>query len=83
MPCPPKTDRSWWGVLTRRGPRQRGMADHSGCLPREPHEQDNKAKDTTWKAESPRLEGVQPAPGESGGQLLTAPGRMKRLGQGG
>ena len=40
-------------------------------------------KDVTPKDESPRAEGVQYAPGKSGGELLTAPERMKGLGQDG
>ena len=40
-------------------------------------------KDTTPKAESPRSEGVQYATGQSRGEGLMAPERMKRLGQSG
>ena len=40
-------------------------------------------KDVTPKDETPRAEVVQYAPGKSRGELLTAPERMKGLGQGG
>ena len=40
-----------------------------------------KQKDMTPEDEPPRSEGVQYATGESGGQLLIAPKRMKWLGQ--
>ena len=29
---PPKTDRSWWRVLTKRSPSEEGMANHSSIL---------------------------------------------------
>ena len=29
---PPKTDRSWWTVLTKRGPLVMGMANHFSIL---------------------------------------------------
>ena len=29
---PPKTDRSWWTVLTKRGPLEMGMANHFSIL---------------------------------------------------
>ena len=34
-PCcvgPPKTDRSWWRVLTKHGPLEKGMANHFNIL---------------------------------------------------
>ena len=34
-PChvgPPKTDRSWWRVLTKRGPLEKGMGNHFSIL---------------------------------------------------
>ena len=40
----PKTDGSSWRVLTKRGPQEKGMADHFSTLPWEPHEQYEKAK---------------------------------------
>ena len=46
-PChvgPPKTDRSWWRVLTKHGPLEKGMANHLSILAWEPHEQYEKAK---------------------------------------
>ena len=35
VPChvgPPKTDRSWWRVLTRHGPLEKGVANHFSIL---------------------------------------------------
>ena len=29
---PPKTDRSWWRVLTKYGPLEKGMANHFNIL---------------------------------------------------
>ena len=46
-PCcvgPPKTNRSWWRILTKRGPLEKGMENHWVFLPWEPHEQYEKAK---------------------------------------
>ena len=40
MPCrATQTDRSWWTILTKRGPLEKGMAKHLVFLPWEPHEQ--------------------------------------------
>ena len=46
-PCcvgPPKTDGSWWRVLTKHGPLERGWKNTSMFLPWETHEQYEKAK---------------------------------------
>ena len=46
-PCrvgPPKTNRSWWRILTKLGPLEKGMENHWVFLPWEPHEQYEKAK---------------------------------------
>ena len=46
-PCrvgPPKTDESWWRVLTKRGPLGKGMENHLLFLPWEPHEQYEQGK---------------------------------------
>ena len=85
-PChagPPKTDRSHGRVLTKYGPLEEGMANHFSILAvRTPW--------TVWKSKrydtrrwAPKLEGIQHATGKSRGQLLTAPERVKRLGQSG
>ena len=39
-----KKDGSWWRVLTKRGPLEKGVANHFSILPWEPHEQHEKAK---------------------------------------
>jgi len=49
----------------------------------EPHEQYEKAKRYDTGRWASRSESVQYATGESGGQSLIAPERMKQLGQGG
>ena len=36
-------DGSWWRVLTKHGPQEKAMANHSVFLPWEPHEQYEKA----------------------------------------
>ena len=41
---PPKTEGSWWRVLTKRGPLEKGMASHFSILALETHEQYEKAK---------------------------------------
>ena len=61
---PPKTDRSWWRVLTKRGPLEKEMANHFSILALRSHEQYEKAKDRALKDELPRLVGVQYATGE-------------------
>ena len=36
---PPKTDGSWWRVLTEQGPLEKGMANHFSILALRAHEQ--------------------------------------------
>ena len=55
----PKMYESWWRVLTKCGPLQKGMANHFSFLPWKPHEQYEKAKDRTLKDELPRSVGAQ------------------------
>ena len=80
-PChvgPPKTDGSWWRVLTKRGPLEKGMAKHFSILAlRTPMNSEclKRQKDMTLKDELPRLVGAQYATGE------ITPERMKRLSQ--
>ena len=65
MPCrPPKTDGSWWRVLTKRGPLVKGMANHfSSCL-ENPMNSMKRQKDRTVKDELPMLVRAQYATGE-------------------
>ena len=61
---PPKTDGSWWRVLTNVVHWRREWQTTSAFLPRETHEQYEKAKNRTLKDELSRSVGVQYAPGE-------------------
>ena len=38
---PPKMYRSWWRVLTKRGPQEKGMANHFSILAWRIHKQRN------------------------------------------
>ena len=82
--CPPKMDGSQWRVLTKHGPLEKGMANHFSILAaRTPW--------TAWKSKKiwhPQGRWAPPGwkmsnilLGKSRGQLLTAPERMKQLGQ--
>ena len=51
-------------LLTKCGPVRKGMANHSGFLPWEPHEQYEKAKSMTLKDEFPRSVGAKYTTGE-------------------
>ena len=53
---PPKMDGSWWKVLVKHGPLEKGMAVF---LPREPMNIMEKQKDRTLKDEFPRSVGAQ------------------------
>ena len=55
----PKTDRTWWRVLTKRGPLEKGMETTSVFLPWEPHKQYERQKDKTLKDELPWSVGAQ------------------------
>ena len=59
-----KTDGSWWRVLTKCGPLEKGMANHFSILALRPHEQNEKQKDKTLKDEFPRSVGGQYASGD-------------------
>ena len=66
-PClvgPPKTNGSWWRVLTKRGLWRREWQTTLVFLPWEPHEQYEKEKDVILKDELPGLVGAWYAPGE-------------------
>ena len=61
-PCrvgPPKTDGSWWRVLTKCGPLEKGMANHFSTLAWEPMNSMKRQKDRTQKDEILRLVGTQ------------------------
>ena len=65
-PCrvgPPKMDGSWWRVLTKRGPLEKGMANQYSCL-ENPMNSMKKQKYRTLKDEIPRLVGAQYATGD-------------------
>ena len=81
-PCcvgPPKTDGSWWRVLTKCGPLEKGMANYFkySCL-ENPMNSLKRQKDRPLKDELPRSVGAQYAT-EIDGELT--PERMKRQSQ--
>ena len=55
---PPKTDGSWWRVLTQRGPLEKGMANTFSSI-ENPMNSIKRQKDRTLKDELPRLVGAQ------------------------
>ena len=57
------------------------MATTSVFLLQEPHEQYERQKDRCWKMSPPGQTVSKTLLRKSGGQLLTSPERMKRLGQ--
>ena len=61
-PCcvgPPKTDGSWWRILTKRGPLEKGMANHFRILAlRTPWTVMKRQNDKTLKNELPRVVGM-------------------------
>ena len=68
-PCrvgPPRTDGSWWRVLTKCGPLDKRMADHFSIFAlRIPSmNRMERKKDRTLKDELPRLVGAQYAIGD-------------------
>ena len=66
-PCqvgPPKTDGSWWRVLTNHDPLEKGMANHFSILPLRIPWTVWKGKKKILKDEFPRSVGAQYAPGE-------------------
>ena len=56
-------DGSWWRVLTKRGPLEKGMANQYSCLTN-PMNSMKKQKDRTLKDELPRSVRAQYATGE-------------------
>ena len=56
-------DGSWWRVLTKRGPLEKGMADQYSCL-ENPMNSMKRQKDRTLKDELPRLVDAQYATGD-------------------
>ena len=63
MLCWATQDRSWWRVLTKPGPLEKGITNHFSILDFRPHEPYEKAKDRTLKDELPWLVGAQYATG--------------------
>ena len=64
-PCPagpPERDRSWWRILTKCGPLEKGKPLQHSCL-ENPTNSVKRQKDTTLEDE-PTKSGVQYAPGE-------------------
>ena len=59
-------DRSWWRVLTKHGPLEKGMANHFSILAlrTNPMNSMKRQKDRTLKDELPRSVGVQYATGD-------------------
>ena len=63
---PPKTDRSWWRVITKCGPPEKGMVNHFSILALRTMLLVRKGKkDRTLKDELPRSVGAQYATGEA------------------
>ena len=86
-PCysgPPKMDQSQRGVLTKRGPLEEGMANHSNILAlRTPWTVWKGKKIWHWKMHLPGQKVSSMLLGKSRGQLLIAPEKMNWLGQSG
>ena len=57
-------DGSWWRVLTKRGPLEKGTANHFSILALRTHEHMKRQKDRTLKEELPRPVGAQYATGD-------------------
>ena len=55
-------DRSWWRVLTKHGPLEKGLANHFSIL-ENPMNSMERQKDRTLKDELPRSVGAQYATG--------------------
>ena len=58
MPCRATQDGSWWRVLTKHGPLENGMANHSSILALSMNSM-KRQKDKTLKDELPRSVGAQ------------------------
>ena len=57
-------DRSWWRVLAKHGPLEKGMVNHSSSCLENPVISMKRRKDMTLKDELPRSVGAQYATGE-------------------
>ena len=71
-------DGSWWRVLTKRGPLEKGMVNHQYSCLENPMNSMKRQKDRTLKDELPRSVGAQYAT-EIDGELT--PERMNRQSQ--
>ena len=61
---PPKTDGSWWRVLTKRGPVEKGVANHFSILALRTMNSMKRQNDRIPKGELPGLVGAQYATGD-------------------
>ena len=78
----PNTDGSWWRVLTKCGPLEKGMANHVSILAlRTPWTVWKGKKIWHWKTCPPGWQVSSMLLGKSGGQSLVATERTKWLGQ--
>ena len=77
---PPRMDKTRWRELIKCGPSEKGMANYSSFLPREPCKQNEKANCMTLEDEPPCWY-VSNMP--LGRVEKISPERMKRLGQSG
>ena len=77
----PKTDKSQWGVLTKCGPLEEGMANYSSILDQRSPWAVWKGKKTWHQKMSPRGQVSNMLLEKCGGQLLIVPEKMKVLGQ--
>ena len=57
-------NRSWWRVLTKRGPLEKGLANHSSILALRTINSKKRKKDKTVEDELSRSVGAQYATGE-------------------
>ena len=57
-------DRSWWRVLTKYGPLEKGMANHFSIPALDSMKSKKRQKDKILKEELPRSVGVQYATGD-------------------
>ena len=81
---PPKTDGSQWRVLTKHGPLEKGMANHSSILAmRTPWTVWKGKKIWHWKMSTAGHKVSKMLLGKSGRELLITPERTKWVGQSG
>ena len=70
-PChtgPPKTDKSWWSVLTKRSPLEEGMANHSNIFA-------VRIQWTVWKGKKIWHQKMTPPPGQKVSNTLLGKSR--------